>query len=99
MNKSEIEHNPIDSNRSALAALTVILLSALSTGALRASTLQFGVVGSPIDLSANVSESILPGATVSTWSSVRTIAAAGPRGASVVSMRSGLVIGSLSARP
>jgi len=64
MNKSEIEHNPIDSNRSALAALTVILLSALSTGALRASTLQFGVVGSPIDLSANVSESILPGATV-----------------------------------
>ncbi len=29
-----------------------------------ASTLQFGVVGSPIDLSANVSEAILPGGTV-----------------------------------
>ena len=29
-----------------------------------AGTLQFGVVGSPIDLSANVSEAILPGVTV-----------------------------------
>jgi hypothetical protein len=46
-----------------LAALPAILLSAFSTGTLFASTLQFGVVGSPIDLSANVSEAILPGGT------------------------------------
>lgn len=44
-----------------LAALTAVLISAPS-GALYASTLQFGVVGSPIDMSANVSEAILPGA-------------------------------------
>ena len=48
-------------NRSVLAILTAGLLSALSGGTLYADTLQFGVVGSPIDLSANVSESILPG--------------------------------------
>jgi hypothetical protein len=51
-------------NRNAVAALTATLLSAFSSGSLCASTLQFGVVGSPIDLSANVSEAILPGGTV-----------------------------------
>jgi len=61
MHKSKTQHSTIHST---LAALTLILFSALSTGALRASTLEFGVVGSPIDLSANVSESILPGSTV-----------------------------------
>jgi hypothetical protein len=45
-------------------ALTAILISAFAGGTLCAGTLQFGVVGSPIDLSANVSEAILPGATL-----------------------------------
>ena len=51
-------------NRNRAAALTAALISAVCGGNLYASTLQFGVVGSPIDLSANVSESILPGGTV-----------------------------------
>jgi hypothetical protein len=49
-------------NRNGLAALTAVLISAPSSGVLYASSLQFGVVGSPIDMSANVSEAILPGA-------------------------------------
>ena len=72
MKKSETDHNPIDStavtgmtiSRSRIAALAAILISASSSGTLRAGTLQFGVVGSPIDLSANVSEAILPGGTI-----------------------------------
>jgi hypothetical protein len=48
-------------DRTGLAAVTAVLVSALSNGTMYASTLQFGVVGSPIDMSANVSESILPG--------------------------------------
>jgi hypothetical protein len=48
-------------NRTALAALVAALSSAFSTGISYASSLQFGVIGSPIDISANVSESILPG--------------------------------------
>jgi len=51
-------------NRNALAALAAALISVFSSGILCADTLQFGVVGSPIDISANVSESILPGGTV-----------------------------------
>jgi hypothetical protein len=51
-------------HRNALAALAAALLSVFSGGTSYASTLQFGVVGSPIDLSANVSEAILPGGTV-----------------------------------
>src|SRR5215470_20307922 len=51
-------------NRKQIAALTAILISAFVSGNLYAGTLQFGVVGSPIDLSANVSESILPGGTL-----------------------------------
>jgi hypothetical protein len=51
-------------NRNRLAVLTAGLVSAFSGGALYAGTLQFGVVGSPIDMSANVSEAILPGSTV-----------------------------------
>ena len=47
-------------DRNALAAL----ISVFSIGTLYADTLQFGVAGSPIDLSANVSESILPGGSV-----------------------------------
>jgi len=43
------------------AALTAALLAACFIGTARADILQFGVVGSPIDLSANVSEAILPG--------------------------------------
>lgn len=50
--------------RSALAALIAALGSVVSGGILCADTLQFGVVGSPIDLSANVSEAIRPGSTV-----------------------------------
>jgi hypothetical protein len=45
-------------DRSRLAA--VVLVSGLSSETLYANPLPFGVVGSPIDLSANVSESILP---------------------------------------
>lgn len=41
-----------------------VFISQLSTAILHGSTLQFGVVGSPIDLSANVREAILPGGTV-----------------------------------
>src|SRR5215469_4244716 len=51
-------------NRSALAAVTAGLISLFSGGTLYAGPLQFGVVGSPIDLSANVQEAILPGSTV-----------------------------------
>jgi PEP-CTERM motif len=40
------------------------LISVLARGTLCATSLPFGVVGSPIDLSANVQESILPGGTV-----------------------------------
>src|SRR5215472_3938120 len=50
-------------NRNGLA-LAAVLVSAFSSETLYASTLQFGVVGSPIDLSANVSEAILPGGTI-----------------------------------
>jgi hypothetical protein len=50
-------------NRNALGALSAALISVFSSGTLCADTLQFGVVGSPIDLSANVSEAILPGST------------------------------------
>jgi len=48
-------------NRNALAALIAAFFSAFSSEILCADTLQFGVVGSPIDLSANVSETLLPG--------------------------------------
>jgi hypothetical protein len=51
-------------NRSALAAATAALISILIGGASYAGPAQFGVVGSPIDLSANVQEAILPGGTV-----------------------------------
>src|SRR6185437_5743442 len=51
-------------NRNTLAALVAALISVFSSGTLDAGTLQFGVVASPIDLSANVSESILPGGKV-----------------------------------
>jgi len=49
--------NSLNSIRLATVAAALIL----SGGTLYGSTLQFGVVGSPIDLSANVSEAILPG--------------------------------------
>src|SRR5215471_6375383 len=51
-------------NRNRVRALRAVLISGFFSGNLYAGTLQFGVVGSPIDLSANVSESILPGGTV-----------------------------------
>jgi hypothetical protein len=57
----EQQVNKMMINRGALAALIAALSS---VGTLYADTLQFGVVGSPIDLSANVSEAILPGGTV-----------------------------------
>ncbi|HEY7306044.1 MAG TPA: hypothetical protein VH601_18100 [Bryobacteraceae bacterium] len=50
-------------NRYALGALTAAFVSVFCPGTLYASTLQFGVIGNPIDLSANVSEAILPGGT------------------------------------
>ncbi len=52
------------SNRNALAALLAALISVFSSGALRAATVFAGTAGSPIDISANVIESILPGGTV-----------------------------------
>jgi hypothetical protein len=68
MKKNETEHDLIDTNQSKprleFAALTAILIAAFSSGTLSAGTLQFGVAGSPIDLSANVSEAILPGGSV-----------------------------------
>lgn len=51
-------------NRTAVLALTATLMSGLSSGSAYASPLPFGVLGSPIDLSANVSEAILPGGAV-----------------------------------
>jgi hypothetical protein len=51
-------------NRKALAHLAASFLFLFSSGTLYSAPLLFGVVGSPIDLSANVSEAILPGATV-----------------------------------
>lgn len=54
----------IMSRRNGLAAVTAALISIFSTGTLYSGQLQFGVIGSPIDLSANVKEAILPGATV-----------------------------------
>ena len=51
-------------HRNPLAAVAAALISVFSGRASYAGTLQFGVVGSPIDLSANVSEAILPGGTI-----------------------------------
>lgn len=48
-------------NRNALIALAAALISIFSPRESSADTLQFGVVGSLIDLSVNVSEVILPG--------------------------------------
>ena len=50
--------------RNALSAVTAALVSVSCSGTLYAGQLMFGVVGSPIDLSANVSEAILPGGTI-----------------------------------
>jgi len=50
-------------HRYAFAAVTAVVISAFTGTTLRADTvLSFGVVGSPIDLSSNVSEAVLPGA-------------------------------------
>src|SRR5689334_20573866 len=51
-------------HRNSFAAFIAALIAAFSGGSVYADTLQFGVVGSPIDLSANVSEALLPGSTV-----------------------------------
>jgi hypothetical protein len=51
-------------NMRTLAALAAALICPFCCGTSHANTVQFGVVGSPIDLSANVNESILPGGTV-----------------------------------
>ena len=45
------------------AATLAVLISLIPSHALYADSLPFGVVGSPIDLSANVTEAILPGGT------------------------------------
>ena len=45
-------------------AVAAALISVFSGGTLHAGPAQFGVIGSPIDLSANVQEAILPGGTV-----------------------------------
>jgi hypothetical protein len=51
--------------RCAFVAVTAVLISAFTGTTLRAdTTLSFGLVGSPIDLSANISEAILPGGTI-----------------------------------
>src|SRR5215471_9951926 len=54
--------NRMSIHRYALAAATAALISVFTSTTLCADTLAFGVVGSPIDLSSNVSEAILPGA-------------------------------------
>jgi hypothetical protein len=51
-------------NRKALDCLAVLSIFLFSSGTLYSAPLLFGVVGSPIDLSANVSEAILPGGTL-----------------------------------
>jgi hypothetical protein len=51
-------------NRNACGAAAAALISLFCSGTLYADSLTFGVVGSPIDLSANVSEAILPGGTI-----------------------------------
>jgi hypothetical protein len=50
--------------RNTLAAIAAVFISSFSNGTLYAGPLSFGVVGSPIDLSANVKESLLPGTTI-----------------------------------
>src|ERR1700754_3195157 len=51
-------------NRNAIAARAATLIPDFFGGTLYASSLQFGVVGSPIDISANASEPILPNGTI-----------------------------------
>jgi len=54
----------IQTKRNEFAFIATALISAFSSGILYADSLPFGVVGSPIDLSANVQEAILPGGNV-----------------------------------
>jgi hypothetical protein len=67
MTTHEAEHKSIRINvrhrvpASLLASLGAFVVSGLASQALYASTLPFGVVGTPIDLSANVSEHLQPG--------------------------------------
>src|SRR5262249_10537982 len=58
---SQTQDISADRNRRRFIALTSVVIAACCGGTLHADILQFGVVGSPIDLSANVSEAILPG--------------------------------------
>ena len=51
-------------SRNDFAAVAAVMMSLFFSGTIYAGALQFGVVGSPIDLSANVSEAVLPGGTV-----------------------------------
>jgi hypothetical protein len=51
-------------HRNRLAAAAAVLVSVFSGGASHASTLPFGVFGFPLDISANVKETLLPGGTV-----------------------------------
>ncbi|HEY6987149.1 MAG TPA: hypothetical protein VH369_02130, partial [Bryobacteraceae bacterium] len=48
-------------HRNSFAAFIAAFISAFPGGSVYADTLQFGVVGSTIDLSANLSEAIQPG--------------------------------------
>src|SRR5215468_7718512 len=50
--------------RNALAASAAALIALFSAGPSSASTLPFGVFGFPLDISANVRESIIPGGNV-----------------------------------
>jgi len=52
----------MNTKRTGLAAVTAVLISAFSTGTMYAST--FGVFGFPVDMSANVKETLLPSGTV-----------------------------------
>jgi hypothetical protein len=67
MTTHEAEHKSIRVNvrrrrpASLLAPLGVFVVSGLASQTLHAGTLPFGVVGTPIDLSANVSEHLQPG--------------------------------------
>lgn len=51
-------------NRKGLAALAGVLIFAFFSGSLRASTLPFGVFGFPLDISANVKETLLPSGAI-----------------------------------
>jgi len=68
--------------RSGIAAVTAILISAFSSGTIYAST--FGVFGFQVDMSANVTETLLPSGTVSFQDSLPLFDTVEPESASLL---------------